>query len=296
MNKMIFLMSITSVMIACSNNDKDYEATGTFEATEVTVSAEGNGKLISFNVDEGNKITCGDQVGLIDTVQLALKAKQLGATKESFAYQRPDVEAQIAATRQELVKAQKEANRQKALLKDNAGTQKQLDDAINTVNVLKRQLEAQLSSLGNSTKSLSSQMSATDIQRAQILDELNKCHIISPITGTILEKYAECGEYAAIGKPLFKIADIDNLFLRAYITSLQLQKIKVGQKVKVMADYGDGKRKTYDGTITWISSQSEFTPKTILTDDERADQVYAVKIAVKNDGGIKIGMYGEDKL
>ena len=155
-----------------------------------------------------------------------------------------------------------------------------------------RQLEAQQSSLGNSTRSLNSQMGAADIQRQQVLDQLKKCYVYAPIEGTVLEKYAEAGEFATMGKPLFKIADIQNMYLRAYITSRQLSKMKIGQKVKVFSDYGDDTRHEYDGTITWISSRSEFTPKSILTDDERADQVYAVKILVKNDGYIKIGMYG----
>lgn len=204
--------------------------------------------------------------------------------------------AQIAATKQQIAKAEKEAQRQQNLLNDNAGTQKQLDDALNQVSVLKQQLKAQMSTLDNSTKALNSQMNATAIQREQILDQLGKCHIVSPIAGTIIEKYAEQGEFAATGKPLFKVADLTNMYLRAYITSVQLKDVKLGQKVKVWSDSGDDNRQSYDGVITWISSRSEFTPKTILTDDARADQVYAVKIAVKNDGYLKIGMYGEVAL
>ena len=293
---MICTAALTLLVSSCGSSDKEFDATGIFEATEVTVSAEATGRLMAFDVIEGSRVNADRQVGLIDTVQLQLKAEQVGATRESFANQRPNVQAQVAATRQQLVKAQLERTRTAALLKDGAATRKQMDDADNAVRVLKSQLEAQVSMLNNSARSLNSQMSGADIQRYQVLDQLKKCHITSPITGTILEKYAERGEFAVIGKPLFKVADVDQMYLRAYITSAQLAKVKVGQRVKVFSDYSTDTRKSYDGTVTWISSRAEFTPKTILTDDERADLVYAVKIAVKNDGYIKIGMYGEVKL
>ena len=293
---MICTAALTLLVTSCGSSDKEFDATGIFEATEVTVSAEATGRLMVFDVTEGSRVNADRQVGLIDTIQLQLKAEQVGATRESFANQRPNVQAQVATTRQQLVKAQLERTRTAALLKDGAATRKQMDDADNAVRVLKSQLEAQVSMLNNSTRSLNSQMSGADIQRYQVLDQLKKCHITSPITGTILEKYAERGEFAVIGKPLFKVADVDQMYLRAYITSAQLAKVKVGQRVKVFSDYGTDTRKSYDGTVTWISSRAEFTPKTILTDDERADLVYAVKIAVKNDGYIKIGMYGEVKL
>jgi len=293
---MICTAALTLLVSSCGTSDKEFDATGIFEATEVTVSAEATGRLMTFDVTEGSRVNADRQVGLIDTIQLQLKAEQVGATRESFANQRPNVQAQVAAMRQQLVKAQLERTRTAALLKDGAATRKQMDDADNAVRVLKSQLEAQVSMLNNSTRSLNSQMSGADIQRYQVLDQLKKCHITSPITGTILEKYAERGEFAVIGKPLFKVADVDQMYLRAYITSAQLAKVKVGQRVKVFSDYGTDTRKSYDGTVTWISSRAEFTPKTILTDDERADLVYAVKIAVKNDGYIKIGMYGEVKL
>ena len=235
-------------------------------------------------------------MGLIDTVQLALRAQQLGASRESLANQRPDTQAQIASLQQQIRKAQLEVTRFQGLVKDGAANRKQLEDAQNQLAVLRRQLTAQQSTLSNSTRSLTSQMSATAIQRNQVLDQLAKCHISSPISGTVLEKYVEPGEFVTTGKPLFKIADTQNLYLRAYITSLQLAKVKVGQTVKVFADYGAGTRHEYQGRITWISQQSEFTPKSILTDDDRADQVYAVKILIKNDGYVKIGMYGEVKL
>lgn len=292
----LIILAAALITTACSDKEKKYDATGTFEATEVTVSAQENGCLLSFNIDEGSKVSLGTQVGLIDTVQLQLKARQLGATRESFASQRPNTRAQIAATRQQLAKAIQEQHRFEILVRDDAANRKQLDDAVSNVRVLQRQLEAQLSSLGNSTQSLNSQMSATEIQKYQVLDQLSKCHITTPITGIVLDKYVEQGEFVTTGKPLFKVADTDNMFLRAYITSAQLSMVKIGQHVKVCSDYGDNKGREYQGTVTWISSRSEFTPKTILNEDERADLVYAVKIAVKNDGYVKIGMYGRVKL
>ena len=283
-------------IVSCGGEKKEYDATGTFEATEVTVSAEQNGKLLQFDANEGDRIEAGRQVGLIDTVQLYLKARQIGATKLVYASQKPDAAKQAAATRQQLAKAREEYDRFAALVRDGAANRKSLDDARSQVEVLRRQLDAQLSALSTSTSSLEAQMGTADIQKLQVADQLRKCRVTAPITGTVLEKYAEKGEFAAVGKPLFKMADTGNMFLRAYITSSQLRTVRIGQAVKVFADYGGKEKKEYQGHVTWISSKSEFTPKTILTDDERADLVYAVKIAVKNDGYIKIGMYGEAKF
>ena len=200
---------------------------------------------------------------------------------------------QVAALRQQIVKAQEDVKRYAELVKDGAANRKILDDSRNQLLVLQRQLAAQNSTLGNSTRSLSAQMGTADVEKLQVIDQLRKCHITSPISGTVLEKYAEQGEFVMTGKPLFKVADIQRLYLRAYITSQQLSKVKLGQRVTVFSDYGNNLRKSYQGVVSWISSQSEFTPKTILTNDERADLVYAIKVAVKNDGSIKIGMYGE---
>ena len=292
----MMIFAVAALLAGCGKKDKDYDATGTFEATEVTVSAEQTGKLMMFDITEGDKIEGGSQVGLIDTVQLYLKARQMGATKLVYSAQKPETQKQIAATRQQIAKARQEVNRYTLLVKEDAANRKLLDDAKSQLLVLEHQLEAQTSSLNTSTKSLNAQMGTVDVEKLQIADQLQKCHILSPISGTVLDKYAEPGEFATIGKPLFKIADTDNMYLRAYITSDQLRSVKIGQQVKVFSDYGGGNRKEYRGTVTWISSKSEFTPKTILTNDERADLVYAIKIAVKNDSYIKIGMYGEVKL
>ena len=281
------------MMAACGGNEKAYDATGTFEATETTVYAEQSGALLTFSVNEGDHIEAGKEVGLIDTTQTWLKIRQLDATKEVYQSQKPDMERQIAATRQQLSKAQQDEQRYRELVADGAAPSKMLDDASSQVKVLQKQLDAQISSLSTSTRSLDKQTVAANVQIEQLRDMLRKCHIMTPTKGTVLEKYVERGEFVTIGKPLFKIADTEQMFMRAYVTSAQLQNIRIGQQVKVFADYGDGQKKAYDGTVSWISNRSEFTPKTILTDDERADLVYAVKVAIKNDGYVKIGMYGE---
>ena len=296
MKKITILASVALMMAACGGNEKEYDATGTFEATETTVFAEQSGALLTFSVNEGDSIEANKEVGLIDTTQVWLKIQQLGATKEVYQSQKPDMEKQIAATRQQLDKARQEQQRYRELVSDGAAPRKMLDDATSQVQVLEKQLEAQTSALRTQLSTLDSQQAAADVQVDQLRDQLRKCHITTPIQGTVLEKYVEQGEFVAIGKPLFKMADTEQMFIRAYITSAQLQQVRVGQAAKVFANYGDGQRTTYDGTVTWISSHSEFTPKTILTDDERADLVYAVKVAVQNDGYIKIGMYGEVKF
>ncbi len=291
-----YLLFATLLLASCGNQKKAYDATGTFEATETTVFAEQSGALLTFNIEEGDSLAQGREVGLIDTTQTWLKLVQLGATKEVYQSQKPDMERQIAATRQQLAKARQEEQRYRELVGDGAVPSKMLDDATNQVKVLQRQLDAQISSLSTSTRALDKQTAATEVQMNQLRDMLQKCHIVTPTQGTVLEKYVERGEFVSVGKPLFKIADVQQMYLRAYVTSAQLQHIRLGQPVKVFADYGNQQRKEYPGTISWISSRSEFTPKTILTDDERADLVYAVKIAVKNDGYLKIGMYGEISL
>ena len=281
---------------ACGNKEKEYDATGVFEATETTVCAEQSGALMTFDVNEGDQIEANAEVGLIDTTQVWLKIRQQGATKSVYQSQKPDMEKQIAATRQQLAKARLEQQRYQELVNDGAAPSKMLDDAKNQVQVLQKQLDAQISTLNTQLSTLNSQLTTADVQIEQLRDQLRKCHIVTPTKGTVLEKYVERGEFVAVGKPLFKIADTEDMYMRAYVTSAQLQQIRLGQQVKVFADYGDNQKKEYAGKVSWISSRSEFTPKTIVTDDERADLVYAVKVAVKNDGYIKIGMYGEVKF
>lgn len=280
------------IVSACGNQTPTYDATGTFEATEVIVSSEAAGKLLQLTVEEGTQLKAGEEVGLVDTVQLYLKKLQLEASMKSVESQRPDLTKQIAATKQQIATAKREKKRVENLLAAGAANQKQLDDWDAQIALFERQLVAQESSLQNSTNSLTEQGNSVGIQVAQMEDQLNKCHIQSPISGTVLAKYAEAGELAAVGKPLFKVGDIDRMHLRAYITSEQLAQVKLGDKVTVYSDYGNSEQKAYPGVVTWISDRSEFTPKTILTKNERANLVYAVKIAVDNDGALKIGMYG----
>lgn len=283
----------TASLSACGDKNGKYDATGTFEATEVIVSSEASGKLLNFNVTEGDQLQQGKEVGYVDTVQLYLKKLQLQANTTTVRSRRQDIGKQIAAIKQQIVTQEREKKRWENLVKSNAGNQKQLDDINSQIAYLQKQLIAQTSTLENNNAGVNGESSSLEIQVAQLNDQLSKCHIMSPINGTVLSKYAEKGELATPGKALFKVADIENMFLRAYITSDQLSQIKIGQKVKVFADYGGENVKEFPGTVTWISNKSEFTPKGILTKDERANLVYAVKVAVKNSGEIKIGMYGE---
>ncbi len=296
-NKPIWIiLCLILLLSACGNKQHDFDATGSFEATEVIVSSEAVGRILSFNIVEGKEVTAGETLGVIDSLQLYLSKLQLMKNISSVESNKPNVSTQVAAIREQLVKQKTERTRVENLLKSDAATQKQLDDINSAIIVLERQLEAQLSTLNNSVSSLNAQSSALEIQIAQIEDRLSKCIIQSPISGTILTKYTEAGELAVAGKPLFKVADMKRIFLRAYFTSGQLADIKLGQSVKVFADFGGDNRREYKGTITWISDKSEFTPKSIQTKKDRENLVYAVKITVENDGYLKIGMYGEVQL
>lgn len=307
---LLHLSILTLFMVSCSNQEKECDATGTFEATEVTVSAKSTGELKTFDITEGQLVESGVVVGQIDAYQLQMTAQQLEAQKRQLAMSRNatdsrrlDLEKQLSSINQQISNTQRERQRFSELVRDGAVPRKQLDDINNQIKVLERQRDATRdqirsnnASLSEQSKGISAQIDGIDAQRKQIADQIANAEVKAPLSGTVLEKYVERGEFVATGKPLFKIADTQNMYLRAYVTSSQLKDIKVGQKVKVFADYGGGQKKEYDGTISWISSRSEFTPKTILTDDERADLVYAVKIVIKNDGYVKIGMYGEVKL
>lgn len=286
------LCSLLALFAACGDGTPRYDATGTFETTEVLVSSEASGKLLRLDTEEGTLLKAGREVGIVDTVQLYLKKLQLEANIKSVEEQRPDILKQVAATQEQIISAERERNRVQNLLKVGAANQKQLEDAEDLLQVLRKQLDAQNSTLSNSRQSLTWQSSSVGIQVAQVEDQLKKCHITSPITGTVLAKYAEAGELATMGTPLFKVADTEQMYLRAYITSEQLSEVQLGQEVTVFSDYGTDEHKPYPGIVTWISDTSEFTPKTILTKNERANLVYAIKIAVRNDGYLKIGMYG----
>ncbi|WP_294589982.1 HlyD family efflux transporter periplasmic adaptor subunit [uncultured Phocaeicola sp.] len=283
------------VLASCGGNDQDFDASGMFESTEVVVSAEATGRILSLDVEEGDLLDYGQVVGSVDSVQLYLRKLQLQANVRSIGSRKADVSKQVAATREQIAKAEMERKRFMNLLNQQAGTQKQVDDIESQLEVLKRQLAAQLSTLNNANQGVSDESDAVTLQIMQIEDQLAKCRITAPLRGTVLAKYAEAGEMTSVGKPLFKLADMEQVYLRAYVGADQLTQVKLGQEVKVYADYGEEDRRTYDGRISWIASQAEFTPKTIQTRDERSSLVYAIKILVKNDGFLKLGMYGEVK-
>ena len=265
-------------------------------STEITVSAEASGRILSFDVGEGDAVTGGEAVGAIDSLQLHLRRLQLERQAASLRSTRPDIDKQAATLREQIAKQRTECRRVDNLLRDGVATPKQKDDADAMLRMLESQLEALLSSLGNSTAAIDENSSAVDLQIAQVDDMLAKCRIVSPVTGTVLAKYAEAGELTTVGRPLMKVADLGRMYLRAYFTSEQLAGMKIGDTVTVTADFGGESQIEYPGRIVWISPESEFTPKSIQTRDSRANLAYAVKIAVENDGRLKIGLYGEVKL
>lgn len=281
---------------SCVEGNKAYDASGVFESTEVTVSAEGNGKILSLDLQEGDRLEAGQIVGCIDTVQLHLSEVQLEASRRAVGSGWLDISRQIAALESQIGKQRQELDRFTKLEKAGASNRKQVEDIQAQIETLERQLAAQKESLNSSNRNVSGQADALEAQIEQIRDRIRKCVITSPVAGTVLAKYSEAGEFAALGRALFKVADIDNIRLRAYITADQLTSLKLGQQVRVFADQGSSGRKEYAGTLIWISDKAEFTPKTIQTRDERANLVYAVKIAVENDGLIKLGMYGDIKF
>lgn len=295
MKKIVFLSALLCTLISCQNNKK-YDATGIFEATTVTVSSETNGKLISFTVEEGDSVTMGQQVGLVDTTLLSLQQKQLMSQQSAVEKSSPDIAAQVAALRTQIAHQQNECDRIARLLAGGAATMKQSDDANAQLATLHGQLEGLLSTLDKDRSSITESASALQYQREQIEEQIRKSNIVAPITGTILQKYAEQGEYATPGRPLFRMANLDNIYLRSYFTASQLANITIGQEVTVIADFGGDEQYEYPGKIIWIAQESEFTPKSIQTQDTRANLVYAVKIAVSNDGRLKLGQYGEVRL
>lgn len=294
--KKIILFSIAAVLLAACQNKEKYDATGIFEANTVTVSAETSGNLVMFNVEEGDSIVAGQQVGLVDTVLLALQKKQIQSQQLATEKSSPDIAAQAAALRSQIAHQQSECDRIARLLADGAATQKQSDDANAQLRTLRGQLEGLLSSLDKNRSSITESASALQYQKEQIEEQIRKSSITAPITGTVLQKYAERGEYASPGRPLFKLANLDDIYLRSYFTASQLVYIRIGQEVTVVADFGGDEQYEYRGIITWIAQESEFTPKSIQTRDSRANLVYAVKIAVINDGRLKLGQYGEVRL
>lgn len=287
------LTTLGFLLFSCTAKDEPADATGSFEAIETIISAEANGKLLQFDISEGDEVKAGQLVGYIDSTQLYLTRLQLLQSQKAVLSGRPDINTQLEALQRELENANADKQRIENLVKGEVASQKQLDDANTRIAVLQSKIAAQKSQLGTSTSTLTEQARTISLQLAQVEDQLGKCRIVNPVAGTILSTYVNPFEMTAAGKPLYKVADLSTIELKAYITQDQFSKIKVGQPVKVLVDAEAGKMKTYDGAISWINSKAEFTPKTIQTKDERANLVYAIKVRLKNDGLLKIGMYGE---
>ncbi len=293
--KATHILLFSAILASCSTKP-EYDATGIFEATTVTVSAETTGKLLSLSAEEGDTVIAGNRIALVDTATLALQKLQIISEQQAAEATSPDISAQVASVRTQITHWQNEVARQERLLADGATTQKQLDDAQAQLNTLRAQLSAQLSTLGKSRNSISENAVALQYRREQVEDQIAKSCISSPINGTVLIKYAQPGEFVTPGKPLLKLANLNDIYLRSYFTASQMPDLKLGQQVTVIADFGGDEQYDYPGEIIWIAQESEFTPKSIQTNDTRANLVYAVKIAVKNDGRLKLGQYGEVRL
>lgn len=289
---LLFVVFVSS----CNRNKPSFDASGTFEAEETIISSEASGAILQLKLQEGQHLQAGDYLGFVDTVSLYLKKKQLLAQSKAVLGKKPNVAVQLAALEVQLKATEREKQRIANMVKVDAATPKQLDDATSQVDVIKRQIEATQSTLGIASEGVSLETDPIRIQIQQLNEQLRKCHIINPISGTVLTKYARQNEVTSVGKPLYKIADLSSLLLRAYISGNQLSQIQLGQKVKVLLDNGPKAYREVEGTIIWITDKAEFTPKTIQTKEERANLVYAIKVKVINDGKLKIGMYGEVKL
>lgn len=294
MKKGIFLSAVF-LLVACGGK-QDFDATGTFEATEVTLSAETTGRLLTLASEEGMLVHEGEVLAVVDTAALHLQLQQLRTQQSALLKSRPDIGKQVASLRSQIVKQEREVARVENLVKDNAATRKQLDDAQTQLGVLRNQLDATLSQLGSSSEAIEQNAAAMEWQIKQVALQLERSTLKAPMDGMVLATWLHPGEMSVAGRPLLKVADLDHIYLRAYFTSDQLSKVNLGQKVTVTADFGGDERYDYEGTVTWIASESEFTPKNIQTRSSRANLVYAVKIAVVNDGRLKVGVYGEVKL
>lgn len=292
----IILLPTIIALTSCGSNNNKFDATGTFESEEIIVSSEANGKLLQLDVEEGAYLKSNQVVGLVDTIQLFLKKKQLEASIIALMNKIPDIKTQLATIQEQINTAERERRRIENLVKEGAATTKQLDDISSQVDVLRKQFEATESSLTITKQGLLSEINPLKIQIQQIQDQINKSIIRNPVDGIVLSRYSKQNELSAPGKAIYRIADLSAMTLRAYVNGDQLPQIKLGQKVKVFVDKGESEQKELSGEIYWVSSKAEFTPKTIQTKDERVNLVYAIKIRVINDGYIKIGMYGEVKF
>ena len=286
--KQLFAFLVLINLVACNKSNDKADGYGNFEATEVTISAEANGKIEFLNLEEGTTLTPNTQVGLIDTTQLYLSKQQLIASKSTIASKSQNVLSQTAVLNEQLKTTLIDQKRIQNMFAENAATKRQVDEINGKVNVLNEQIK----SVKTQDAPINNEVKSIDVQIEKIIDQIQKCQIINPFQGTVLAKYSEANEVTNFGKPLYKIADIAEMTLRVYISEKQLNQIKVGQKVTVKIDTQED-MKSYPGTISWIASSAEFTPKIIQTKEERANLVYAVKVKVKNDGSLKIGMPAE---
>lgn len=288
----IILFSSLILLVACNSSSDKSDAYGTFESTETTISSESAGKILWLKIDEGEQLKYGDTVALIDTVQLALKRDALIAQKNAASNKTDYISAQVKVLEEEKKTSQVEKDRLEKLFKDGAATQQQLDVVNGTIAVY----DKEILSMQTTNSPVLNETEAYEKQIAQLDDQINRSYIVNPVNGTVLTKYSEANEVVIQGKALYKIADLDYIFLRVYISGAQLPNLKLDQKVKVLVDKNESELKEYEGNISWISSTAEFTPKIIQTKEERVNLVYAVKVKVKNDGTLKIGMPGEVKF
>ena len=291
----MYLWAAVALCSACGN-DAEYDACGTFEAEEILVSSQGTGQLVWFDVREGAQVEPGVVLGVVDTIQLHWQKVQLEAQAEAIRSARPDIRSQLSAIESQIATLKSEKQRIEKLVAKNAVPTKQLDDLNAQLQVLERQRVAQQTALSGNTSAADYNAEAIAAQIAIVEDRIAKCRIASPIGGTVLAKYKSAGELVSMGTPLMKVANLDAMYLRAYFTSDQLATLNLGDEVEVTADFGGDQQYTYKGTVMWIASESEFTPKAIQTRNTRANLVYAVKIAIENDGRLKVGMYGEVTL
>jgi HlyD family secretion protein len=295
MKKYIILSNllITVFLYSCNSGKNKFDASGTFETIETIVSSEVNGKITQLNIEEGQSIEQGTLIATIDTSQLYLKKKQLRATINSILSRQPEIAKQLAAIQEQIFTAEREKKRIENLVKSEATGTKQLDDINAQLSLLNKQYIASQSSLEINKNGLNQDVIPLQVQIEQTQDLIEKSKIVNPIKGVVLSKYAETNEITALGKPIYKIARLDELIFRMYVSGDQLPLLKTGQQLAISIDAGNRENKDVKGKISWISSEAEFTPKTIQTKDERANLVYAIKLLVPNDGSIKLGMYGE---
>jgi HlyD family secretion protein len=291
--KYSLILSLVVVFAACKSDQDKADATGTFEADEILVSAEYTGVIKDLQIEEGQMVQSGQFYGYIDSVQLFLKLKQLEAQRKVILSKQPDVAAQLSVLYAQLEQAKREKKRLDALFEGKAATAKQRDDAGSAVAIIENQIRSTESVLKTSVRGLNEELQPIEIQMEQMKDQLSKCRISSPVDGTVLVKYMDKGELISIGKPIYKVASLKQVYLRAYVTGDQFASLKLGQEMQIRVDDGKGNFRKYKGQLTWISDKAEFTPKTIQTKDERANLVYAIKVKTANDGYLKSGMYGE---